>query len=94
MHKVDNGTMNKNIKETQRQVVIRTTGAYRISRLQVLCVISNSQPIHIKLKEIQELDDRARGLVNETKAQSAHDPKKNPKVSLPPPPTTKWTSNL
>lgn len=84
VHKVDNGAMNKNIKETQRQVLISTTGAYRISHFQALCVISNSQPIHIKLKEIQELYKRARGLVNETKAQIRTRSKEKPKV--PPPP--------
>lgn len=85
--------MNKNIKETQRQVSISTTGASRISPLQALCVISSSQPIHIKLKEIQELDDRARGLVNETKAQIRIRSKEKAKSAPPPPPQTKWTSN-
>lgn len=90
VHKVDNGAMNKNIKETQRKVLISTTGLYRISPLQALCIIAYSQPFHIKLKEIQELDDRAKGLVNETKAQIRTRSKEKAK-SAPPP--TKWTSN-
>lgn len=68
--RVDNWAMNKKIKETQRQVlIISTTGAYRTSPLQALCVISNNQLIHIKLKEIKELGEIAREQVNETKEQ-------------------------
>lgn len=69
IHKIDHWSIVKNLKETQRQVLINTTGANRTSPLQALCVVSNNPPIHLKLKEIQELSNRVRGPNNETKAQ-------------------------
>lgn len=59
----------KNLKETQRQVLINTTSAYRTSPLQALCVVTNNSPIHLKLKQINELSNGARGPNNDTKAQ-------------------------
>lgn len=69
IQKVDNTAIKKNIKETQRQVLISTTGAYRTSPFQDLCVIFNNPPINWELIEIKELGDRAKGRLNETKTQ-------------------------
>lgn len=69
IQKVDNWAIQKTIKETQRQVIISTTGAYRTSPLQALCVISNNPPINYKLIEIKELGDRAKGRLNGNKTQ-------------------------
>lgn len=67
--KVDDWAIEKNIKDTQIQVLISTTGAYRTSPLQALCVIFNNPPINCKLIEIKELGDRAKGRLNETRTQ-------------------------
>lgn len=69
IHILEHCAIAKNLKETQRQVLINTTGAYRTSPLQALCVISNNPLILIKLKESQEQSDRARGLTQETRVQ-------------------------
>lgn len=68
IHKIDHWSIVKNLKETQ-QVLTNFIGAYRTPPLQALCVVSNNPPIHLKLKEIQELSNRVRGPNNETKAQ-------------------------
>lgn len=68
-HRLTNYAILKNLKETQRQVLINTTGAYRTSPLQALCVISNNTLLHLKLSEIYELTERKMGLRPETKAE-------------------------
>lgn len=69
IHRLEHWAIAKNLKETQRQVLINTTGAYRTSPLQALCIISNNPLILIKLKESQEQSDRARGLTQETRVK-------------------------
>lgn len=69
MHRLEHWAIAKNLKETQRQVLINTTGGYRTSPLQALCTISNNLPIHIRLAEIKELSERAQGIRNETKQE-------------------------
>lgn len=46
---VDNWAIQEHIKETLRQVLISTTGAYRTSPLQTVYVISNKPPINCNL---------------------------------------------
>lgn len=67
-HRIENWVVNKNVRETQRLVLINTMGAYKTSPLQAPCLISNNPPIPLKLAEINSLGDRAGGLTNDTKA--------------------------
>lgn len=66
-HRLAYWAIAKKLKETQRQVLIKTMGAYGTSPLQDLSVISNNPPIRFKLVEQSELRDKARGLIEDSK---------------------------
>lgn len=62
-HRLTNYAIVKILKETQRQVLINTTGAYRTSPLLALCILTNNPPNVFKLREMNALRMRALGRI-------------------------------
>lgn len=69
IHRINNVHLKRNLRTSQRQVLLSITGAYRTTSFLALTVVMNATPIDLRLKELHEVRRLNKNLRQGTQGQ-------------------------